>query len=63
MRQALALGTHDALLAYHAGMIAMALHDDQRARAMLGDALALNPGFDPLQAARAKDVLASLPTP
>ena len=32
MRQALALGTHDPLLTYHAGMIAAALHDDQRAR-------------------------------
>jgi predicted Zn-dependent protease len=60
MRQALALGTHDALLSYHAGIIAHALHDDQRARAMLSEALALNPGFDPLQAARAREVLAGL---
>lgn len=63
MRQALALGTHDALLTYHAGMIAAALHDDQRARTMLSDTLALNPGFDPLQATRARDALERLPTP
>lgn len=63
IRHALALGTHDALLSYHAGIIAQALHDDERARTMLSDALALNPGFDPLQAARARDVLASLTTP
>lgn len=63
MRQALALGTHDALLAYHAGMIAQALHDDDRARTMLGEALALNPGFDPLQSARARDALVRLSTP
>jgi tetratricopeptide (TPR) repeat protein len=63
MRRALALGTHDALLSYHAGMIAHALHDNERARTMLSDALELNPGFDPLQSARARDVLASLPNP
>jgi tetratricopeptide (TPR) repeat protein len=63
MRRALGLGTHDALLSYHAGMIAQALHDNERARTMLSDALALNPGFDPLQSARARDVLASLPKP
>ena len=63
IRHALALGTHDALLGYHAGMIAHALHDDERARAMLSEALALNAGFDPLQSARARDVLATLSTP
>ncbi|MEO8229270.1 MAG: tetratricopeptide repeat protein [Chloroflexota bacterium] len=63
MRHALALGTHDALLAYHAGMIAQAIHDDERARTMLSDALALNPGFDPLQSARARDTLARLSNP
>jgi Tfp pilus assembly protein PilF len=58
--QALALGTRDALLYYHAGMIAA--HQGQRARArqLLGDALAINPGFDPLQAAVARQTLAEL---
>lgn len=63
MSHALALGTNDALLAYHAGMIAAALHDDARSRALLGRALELNPGFDPLQARRARDTLAALGTP
>jgi tetratricopeptide (TPR) repeat protein len=63
MRHAVALGTHDALLSYHGGMIAHALHDDASARAKLGEALALNAGFDPLQSARARDVLATLSSP
>ena len=61
---ALALGTHDALLQYHAGMIANALGDTARARQLLQAALNLNPGFDPLQAARARATLDTLgPTP
>lgn len=63
MRNALALGTHDPLLAYHAGMIAHALGDDARARTYLTAALHTNPGFDPLQAARARSTLAGLSTP
>jgi tetratricopeptide (TPR) repeat protein len=61
MVHALALGTHDAVLLYHAGMIAHGVADDPRARTLLEQALKLNPGFDPLQAARAQQVLASLP--
>ncbi len=61
MTHALSLGTVDALLSYHAGMIAHALGDDGRARTSLETALKLNPGFDPLQAARARQVLADLP--
>ena len=61
MVQALALGTRDAMLAYHAGMIAHAVGDDVRARTMVGQALSLDPGFDPLQAVRARQVLAALP--
>ena len=61
MQQALALGTNDALLLYHAGMIAHGVGDDGRARSLLERALALNPGFDPLQAVRARQVLAAMP--
>ncbi len=60
MTHALALGTRDALFAYHAGMIAAGLGDTARARSLLTDALAINPGFDPLQAARARATLGSL---
>ena len=60
MQHALVLGTNDALLAYHAGMIAHGLGDDARAKTMLLRALALNPGFDPLQAVRARAVLATI---
>jgi len=61
MTHALGQSTHDALLSYHAGMIAHAVGDDVRARTQLEAALTLNPGFDPLQAARARQVLAQLP--
>jgi tetratricopeptide (TPR) repeat protein len=60
MRHALALGTHDSLLDYHAGMIAKALGDRDRAVALLERALERNPGFDPLQATRARAALAEL---
>lgn len=60
MRQALALGTKDALLDYHAGMIAKALGDGARATELLTAALARNPGFDPLQAERARAALREL---
>ena len=58
--RALALGTPDALLHYHAGLIAAAQGDDARAAAELTRALQLNPHFDPLQAAEARRVLESL---
>ncbi|HEX8940442.1 MAG TPA: tetratricopeptide repeat protein [Candidatus Limnocylindrales bacterium] len=60
MTHALAPGTRDALLDYHAGMIAAALGDAGRARRLLSAALTLNPGFSPLQAARARTTLAAL---
>ncbi|MFZ5853309.1 MAG: tetratricopeptide repeat protein [Chloroflexota bacterium] len=60
MAHALSLGTRDALLLYHAGMIARAVGDAPRARTMLADALALNPGFDPLQVVRARAALEEL---
>ncbi len=60
MQHALALGTRDALLSYHGGMIASALGDTARARELLTDALTINPGFDPLQAQRARATLDAL---
>ena len=61
MGKALAPGTRDARLLYHAGMIAAALHDGQRERELLTSALDLDPRFDPLQARRARVTLAALP--
>ena len=60
MDKALAFGTRDAKLLYHAGMIAAALGHDDRARTYLGDALALDPSFDPLQVRHARETLAAL---
>jgi tetratricopeptide (TPR) repeat protein len=57
-RQALALGTRDPRLLYHAGMAALGVGDRARARALLGQALAINPTFDLLQAPRARAALA-----
>jgi tetratricopeptide (TPR) repeat protein len=61
MASALAFGTKDAKLEYHAGMIALALGQTDRARTSLQAAIALDPGFDPLQASRARQALADLP--
>ncbi len=44
--RALALGTRDARLLYHAGAIRIALGDLARGERLVRDALALNPGFD-----------------
>jgi predicted Zn-dependent protease len=52
--------TEDALLDYHTGMIAAAVGDASRARQLLTAALARNPGVDPVQAERARDMLADL---
>lgn len=62
MRDALRLGTRDAKLLFHAGIIARAAGDDGAARDGLQRALALSPQFDPLQAPRARAVLAQLGT-
>ena len=49
MTTALAFGTHDAKLLYHAGMItAAARRHVGRAGTLLTEALALDPSFDPL---------------
>lgn len=63
MRSALALGTRDAMLLYHAGMIAFAQGNRKQARDYLNQALQVNPYWDPFQPAQARAVLASLPQP
>lgn len=57
-KESLRLGTQDAKLFYHAGMIARAAGDSAAARAHLQHALKLNPQFDPRQAQIAKQALA-----
>jgi tetratricopeptide (TPR) repeat protein len=60
MAQALALGTQDAMLYYHAGMIDLEAGDTAAARSHLARALAINPSWHPTQPARAQAVLDSL---
>jgi tetratricopeptide (TPR) repeat protein len=60
MREALKLGTPDARLFFHAGMIYRALGDTDRAREALGRALALNPHFHVLQSETAARALGEL---
>lgn len=60
IKDALRLGTCDARLFYHAGMVAQAARDPQAARDYLKRALALSPQFDLLQAAKAKQALQAL---
>ncbi|HYN81417.1 MAG TPA: tetratricopeptide repeat protein [Gemmatimonadaceae bacterium] len=60
MNEARRLGTRDAVLFYHAGMIELALGDAPRARHSLSEALKVNPSFDPTQARDARAVLDSL---
>ena len=56
-RAALALGTKDAKLLYHLGMIELSTGDTAGGQAHLTEALALNPAFDPLGAAAARTAL------
>ena len=58
MSQAMKLGTQDALLFYHAGMIDEALGNHGQAQKHLSQALALNPHFDVLQSRIAQQTLA-----
>ena len=58
--QAMSLGTRDAMLYYHAGMIYTALGDDLQAQAMLAEALSINPQFDPLQSRVARETLETI---
>jgi tetratricopeptide (TPR) repeat protein len=61
MARALAFGTRDAAMLFHAGEIAAALGDDERARGLLEEALAIRGALDPLSATRAAETLAALP--
>jgi len=60
MKEALKLGTQDARLLFHAGMIHRALGEDDAARTALARALALNPRFHVLHADAAASALAEL---
>ena len=57
---AIALGTRDARLYYHAGIIANGLGDAARAATNLRRALDISPNFDPVQAPIARNTLATL---
>ncbi len=58
VKEALRLGTQDAKLFYHAGMVSRAAGDRATAQEYLQRALKLNPRFDPRQAQVAKQALA-----
>lgn len=58
IRSALAVGTMDAKVLYHAGMIELALGETAAGRGHLQAALDLDPSFDALQAERARAALA-----
>ena len=60
MEKAMSLGTQDARLYYHAGMIARAMGNDEAARNWLEKALAVNPGFSVLGADEARRTLQML---
>jgi tetratricopeptide (TPR) repeat protein len=60
MARALSLGTRDAMLYYHAGMIDRSLGDTASARARLETALAINSSWHPSEPAEARAVLDSL---
>ena len=59
--QALRLGTEDASLYYHAGMIERALGNSAASRDDLERALAINADFHPLQSRIAREAMESLP--
>lgn len=60
MNNARRLGTRDAMLFYHAGMIERSLGDVRRARYFLSEALKVNPGFHPTHPREVRAVLDSL---
>ncbi len=60
IRQALAAGTQDSLLDYHAGMIALELGETSRASSLLASALARSGALDSLAAANARQALEAI---
>jgi len=60
IKDALRLGTQDAKLFYHAGMIEKGLGNKAEAVGYLQNALKINPAFDPLQAEKARAALREL---
>ena len=60
MMRARRLGTHDAMLYYHTGIIERALGNTNRSRYFLTQALEVNPEFHPTQPAEARAVLDSI---
>jgi tetratricopeptide (TPR) repeat protein len=58
--RALRLGTRDARLFYHSGLISLSLGDEERAARDLETALDISPVFDPLQARAARRALNAL---
>jgi tetratricopeptide (TPR) repeat protein len=60
IEKAMALGTRDAQMYYHAGMIARELGHNDQAREYLEEALAINPHFSILQAEHARRALEAL---
>lgn len=58
--RALSMGTRDARLWFHAGMISVGLGDTARAASELQTALDISPRFDPIQSRIAEATLASL---
>ena len=59
-KQAMRLGTRDALLYYHSGMIEERLGDLNRATVALKEALRINPDFHPLHAELARNEIKEL---
>lgn len=60
IEEALRLGTRDALIYYHAGMIYDGLGDKRTAAKYLNLSFAINPTFDLLQAEKAKQILEAI---
>lgn len=60
LEKAMSMGTKDAVLFYHAGMIEHAAGNREDARRLLSRALELNPVFDAAHPAVAKETLAAL---